>query len=418
MSYKICTEVSDLCPVSATTYGYYPNFGGNVFFTAFFGALFISGLAIGIRGKTWTFALALGIGSGLEMLGYVGRVMMHKNPWDSAGFKMQICCIVLGPSFLAACVYLTMKHLVLHFGPEHSLLKARLYPWIFVGCDLGSIVLQAIGGGVAASAGDTGNMKLLDAGNGLIVAGIAFQVATMTGCGLLVALYIFRYKKAAKLGTPTTEKNEYNAGENRKLRLFCIAIAIAYITILTRCVYRLPEMSGGWGNPLMQNELEFLILDGAMIAIATLVMTIFHPAFYLPGMSSRKSAAVTESPSTSDISQQHDMPQKSDERQLTLAIQAIQKDPTQSLRAISKVYSVDHRKVARRLHEVIRGWFELLRNTIAKYGIYEADIYNFDETGFMMGVISTAMVVTSSDGRAKAKRVQPGNREWVTVIQG
>jgi DDE superfamily endonuclease len=35
-----------------------------------------------------------------------------------------------------------------------------------------------------------------------------------------------------------------------------------------------------------------------------------------------------------------------------------------------------------------------------------------------MGVISTGMVVTSSDRRAKAKRVQPGNREWVTVIQG
>ncbi|KFZ12224.1 hypothetical protein V501_04326 [Pseudogymnoascus sp. VKM F-4519 (FW-2642)] len=300
MSYKICTEVSDRCPVSATTYGYYPNFGGNVFFTAFFGALFIAGLAIGIRGKTWTFALALGIGSGLEMLGYVGRVMMHKNPWDSAGFKMQICCIILAPSFLAACVYLTMKHLVLHFGPEHSLLKARLYPWIFVGCDLGSIVLQAIGGGVAASAGDTLNKKLLDTGNGLIVAGISFQVATMAVCGLLVATYVFRYKKAKRVGTPTTEKNEYNPGEKRKLRMFCIAISVAYITILTRCVYRLPEMSGGWGNPLMQNELEFLILDGAMIAIATLAMTVFHPAIYLPAMSSRKSVAATESPSTSE----------------------------------------------------------------------------------------------------------------------
>ena len=68
--------------------------------------------------------------------------------------------------------------------------------------------------------------------------------------------------------------------------------------------------------------------------------------------------------------------------------------------------------------EVIQGWFNLVRNTIAKYGIQDADIYNFDETGFMMGVISTGIVVTSSDGRAKAKRVQPGNREWVTVIQG
>jgi hypothetical protein len=46
------------------------------------------------------------------------------------------------------------------------------------------------------------------------------------------------------------------------------------------------------------------------------------------------------------------------------------------------------------------------------------DIYNFDETGFMMGFICVGMVVTTSDGRAKAKLAQPGNREWATVIQG
>jgi hypothetical protein len=68
--------------------------------------------------------------------------------------------------------------------------------------------------------------------------------------------------------------------------------------------------------------------------------------------------------------------------------------------------------------EIIRGWFALVRNTIAKYGIQEADIYNFDETGFQMGVISTTMVVTSSERRGRAKLKQPGNREWATVIQG
>ena len=66
---------------------------------------------------------------------------------------------------------------------------------------------------------------------------------------------------------------------------------------------------------------------------------------------------------------------------------------------------------------IIGGWFSLLKNTITKYGIVDADIYNFDETGFMMGVISTAMVVTSSERAGRAKAKQPGNREWVTVIQ-
>ena len=46
------------------------------------------------------------------------------------------------------------------------------------------------------------------------------------------------------------------------------------------------------------------------------------------------------------------------------------------------------------------------------------DIYNFDETGFVMGIIFAGMVVTTSDGRGKAKLAQPSNREWATVIQG
>jgi len=35
----------------------------------------------------------------------------------------------------------------------------------------------------------------------------------------------------------------------------------------------------------------------------------------------------------------------------------------------------------------------------------------------MMGVISSGIVVTSSERRGNPKSVQPGNREWVTVIQ-
>jgi hypothetical protein len=34
---------------------------------------------------------------------------------------------------------------------------------------------------------------------------------------------------------------------------------------------------------------------------------------------------------------------------------------------------------------IIRDWFRLVENTIAKYSIRLDDIYNFDETGFMMG---------------------------------
>ncbi|RKL09147.1 hypothetical protein BFJ70_g16698 [Fusarium oxysporum] len=66
---------------------------------------------------------------------------------------------------------------------------------------------------------------------------------------------------------------------------------------------------------------------------------------------------------------------------------------------------------------IIRDWFRLVQNTIAKYGIRSDDIHNFDETGFMMGMIGSGVVVTGAERRGKPKSVQPGNREWVTVIQ-
>ncbi|RYN15402.1 hypothetical protein AA0112_g12766, partial [Alternaria arborescens] len=44
------------------------------------------------------------------------------------------------------------------------------------------------------------------------------------------------------------------------------------------------------------------------------------------------------------------------------------------------------------------------------------DVYNFDEAGFMMGKITTQLVVTGSERRGRPKAIQPGNREWVTLI--
>jgi hypothetical protein len=78
----------------------------------------------------------------------------------------------------------------------------------------------------------------------------------------------------------------------------------------------------------------------------------------------------------------------------------------------------DYRRAQCEDPEVIRQWFVLVRNTIDKYGIQDSDIYNFDETGFQMGVASTCKVITASDRRDSPKAVQPGDREWATVIQG
>ncbi|EKG09388.1 DDE superfamily endonuclease CENP-B-like protein [Macrophomina phaseolina MS6] len=48
---------------------------------------------------------------------------------------------------------------------------------------------------------------------------------------------------------------------------------------------------------------------------------------------------------------------------------------------------------------VIERWFDLVRSVKEKYGILDEDTYNFDETGFMMGVIGSELVITGSERR-------------------
>ena len=67
---------------------------------------------------------------------------------------------------------------------------------------------------------------------------------------------------------------------------------------------------------------------------------------------------------------------------------------------------------------IIEPWFMLVQNMKAKYGIIDDDMYNFDESGFLMGKISSQLVVTGIDKPGKAKKLQPGDREWTTLIQG
>jgi hypothetical protein len=78
----------------------------------------------------------------------------------------------------------------------------------------------------------------------------------------------------------------------------------------------------------------------------------------------------------------------------------------------------DYKRALCKDPKVIREWFNLIRNIIKKYRILPKDTYNFDEIGFLMGVIATMRVITGSEKNLRPKLIQPGNREWVTVIEG
>ena len=67
--------------------------------------------------------------------------------------------------------------------------------------------------------------------------------------------------------------------------------------------------------------------------------------------------------------------------------------------------------------KVIQEWFNRVQATVQQYGILLEDIYNFDETGFAMGLTATAKVITRAEYYGRRPVLQPGNREWVTTIE-
>jgi hypothetical protein len=77
----------------------------------------------------------------------------------------------------------------------------------------------------------------------------------------------------------------------------------------------------------------------------------------------------------------------------------------------------DRQRILQDNPETISAWFKLVEDTKAKYGVHDHDVHNFDETGFQMGVIGSMKVATGAERRTRPALVQPGDREWVTVIQ-
>jgi hypothetical protein len=61
--------------------------------------------------------------------------------------------------------------------------------------------------------------------------------------------------------------------------------------------------------------------------------------------------------------------------------------------------------------KLIRAWFQLVYNIRAKYSVEDSDFYNFDKTGFTIGVIRSSIVVSHKERQGRRKAIQPGNRE-------
>ncbi|KAJ5692793.1 hypothetical protein N7462_002216 [Penicillium macrosclerotiorum] len=259
-----------------TSYGYVPTLAAGIAYLTLFGISMILHTAQFCWKRTW-WCSVFSIGCLVEILGWAGRTWSSKCPYNSTAFLMQISTLIIAPTFFTAGIYVLLGRFIQILGRESSILKPSLYLWIFCTCDIISLVIQAIGGGMASGEADKVNGNTAP-GTHIMVAGIVFQLFSVTIFVLCAADFLRRTMRRGLLQTLP--------GSTPLL----IAMFFSVICIYVRSIYRTIELSQGWSGYLITHESYFIALDGAMMIAAVAVFNIIHPGWLLPASSESPSS--------------------------------------------------------------------------------------------------------------------------------
>ncbi|KAJ6002604.1 RTA1-domain-containing protein [Penicillium sp. IBT 35674x] len=268
------------CPITEAYVYYVPSLAGNAFYLALFAIFLVAQLGLGTRYKTWGFLAGLFGGLVLEIIGYLGRVQLHNNPFVFSSYLEYLICLTIGPAFFGASIYICLGRIVIVYGEQISLLRPCTYTMLFVFCDLVSLICQAAGGAITSIA-DADQQDLAQTGVNIMIAGLAIQVASLVLFMALCLQYAWSvYKNPDSLNKAASMRELRNSF---RWKAFLAGLALATIAIFVRSVFRLAELNGGFHSSLANNQVLFMILEGAMIVIAILCLTILHPGVCFNG---------------------------------------------------------------------------------------------------------------------------------------
>jgi len=254
-------------------YGYFPSKDVAITFVTLYGVSTLWHIAQATYYRTyWLYVTAAFCGA-LEVLGWSGRLWSSISPLLKTPFQIQICCTIIAPTPLLAANFVIFGHIINRLGTQYSRLSPHLYTVIFCTCDVVSLVIQGVGGGIAATA------PTLDGANqgaNIMLGGIVFQLAVIVVFSICFIEYFIRYAKHAPIRAESTR------GEiTRKLMMMLGAVAFVTLLLFIRAIYRTIELAGGWTGRIIGTELYFNVLDGGMVTLAIFSYNFFHPGLLL-----------------------------------------------------------------------------------------------------------------------------------------
>jgi len=200
----------------------------------------------------------------VEVIGYAARAAAHNNTASIFTFSLQNSFTLLGPTLMAATIYMMFGRLARAMHAEnHSIVRVSLLTKLFVGGDVLAFLVQAGAAGLLII------QSMAMAGKAMVILGLVIQVLSFA---LFMVTSVIFHKRVVNDFTLTA-----STADIPWVRIMRLLYIIG-ILILARSVFRLLEYAQGTEGYAMTHEWTLYVFDGVPMAISAILMLAYFPS--------------------------------------------------------------------------------------------------------------------------------------------
>jgi hypothetical protein len=200
----------------------------------------------------------------VEVIGYAARAASHNNTASLMHFSMQNSFTLLGPTLMAATVYMIFGRLARTMHAEnHSIVRVSLLTKLFVGGDVLAFVVQGGAAGLMII------QDLAKIGKAMVILGLVIQVLSF---GLFMVTSAIFHKRV--VNDFTLKASTLDIPWVRIMRV----LYLVGLLILIRSVFRLVEYAQGTEGYAMTHEWTLYVFDGVPMAVSAIAMLMWFPS--------------------------------------------------------------------------------------------------------------------------------------------
>ncbi|KAF5979383.1 RTM1-like protein [Fusarium bulbicola] len=186
--------------------------------------------------------------------------------WAIMPYVLQSLLLLLGPTMLAASIYMSLGRLIKSLeADDYSLVPIEFLTKTFVISDVISFLAQSAGGSMLTKAKSKGDQKM---GQNIIILGLAVQIYFFAL--FITILHIFHRRITAY---PTSK----SLSSISPWKQFVLVLYVNSVLIMIRSLFHLVEYTTGSNGPLQSTETYIYVFDASMIFVTVALFNLVHP---------------------------------------------------------------------------------------------------------------------------------------------